>query len=368
MKKVFAAVPLIFLILLLLPLEVAQANPLGPPNVRSIVIASDGSVDPSDAPISRIGSNEYHLTSNLSAETYSLFNTTVYNIVVQRANIILDGENHSIKGAGSQGIRLDFVNGITVKNFVLSGFDSAIEVYSSSNINLLNNSVTTYAFGFEISHSTNVLVEGNNLEDMFDQAAIFLISTNSSIIYNNNLFCSSLKASAFRIEDSYNNFIEANRIANFGSGINFITSSNNSFYQNSLIGNAIQAQDLFSHYQNLNEINQQINQRIHKAIMPIYYPSVNTWKNNYWSDYNGTDNNIDGIGDTPYKIDANNTDYYPLIKLSNVIPSNTINSITITPKAVEDNPILTILAVIVIAFVIVLVVLVLFYRRRKRQG
>jgi hypothetical protein len=34
---------------------------------------------------------------------------------------------------------------------------------------------------------------------------------------------------------------------------------------------------------------------------------------NYWSDYNGTDNNQDEIGDTPYIIDENNTDHYPLM-------------------------------------------------------
>jgi hypothetical protein len=54
----------------------------------------------------------------------------------------------------------------------------------------------------------------------------------------------------------------------------------------------------------------------------------NKWDNgypsggNYWSDYNGTDlysgpyQNVtgsDGIGDTPYVIDANNTDHYPLM-------------------------------------------------------
>lgn len=45
--------------------------------------------------------------------------------------------------------------------------------------------------------------------------------------------------------------------------------------------------------------------------------SVNIWDNgttgNYWSNYNGTDNNGDGIGDTPYVIDHNNQDNYPLM-------------------------------------------------------
>jgi len=59
------------------------------------------------------------------------------------------------------------------------------------------------------------------------------------------------------------------------------------------------------------------------------YASTNIWDDgypsggNYWSDYNGTDlfsgpyQNItgsDGIGDTPYVIDENNRDRYPLMK------------------------------------------------------
>ena len=35
---------------------------------------------------------------------------------------------------------------------------------------------------------------------------------------------------------------------------------------------------------------------------------------NYWDDYNGSDTNGDGIGETPYIIDGNNSDNYPLIE------------------------------------------------------
>ncbi len=35
---------------------------------------------------------------------------------------------------------------------------------------------------------------------------------------------------------------------------------------------------------------------------------------NYWNDYNGTDNDDNGIGDTPYIIDEDNQDIYPLME------------------------------------------------------
>ncbi|HVP16920.1 MAG TPA: NosD domain-containing protein [candidate division Zixibacteria bacterium] len=53
--------------------------------------------------------------------------------------------------------------------------------------------------------------------------------------------------------------------------------------------------------------------------MSIGHFSTNLWDNgiegNYWSDYNGTDANQDGIGDTPYILDQNNTDPHPLMGL-----------------------------------------------------
>ena len=100
---------------------------------------------------------------------------------------------------------------------------------------------------------------------------------------------------------SYNN-IYANYIANNDVGISFHYSSNNKIYHNNFIDNSQQTSSL---------------------------SSINIWDNgypsggNYWSDYTGVDlyngpyqneTGSDGIGDTPYIIDANNQDNYPLME------------------------------------------------------
>jgi len=93
----------------------------------------------------------------------------------------------------------------------------------------------------------------------------------------------------------------------------FGVSSNNSVFHNNFIDNAVQ----------------------------VYSSaSTNVWDNgypsggNYWSDYNGTDlysgvyqnePGSDGIGDTPYVIDENNVDNYPLIYPYGYTPTPDIN-------------------------------------------
>ncbi|MCL4429662.1 MAG: hypothetical protein M1167_02805 [Chloroflexi bacterium] len=60
--------------------------------------------------------------------------------------------------------------------------------------------------------------------------------------------------------------------------------------------------------------------------MPSNFWSSNN-RGNYWADYNGSDANHDGVGDTPYIIDKTNIDNYPLMVPVNIQaePIPTIN-------------------------------------------
>ncbi len=61
---------------------------------------------------------------------------------------------------------------------------------------------------------------------------------------------------------------------------------------------------------------------VHQAV--VYDGTGNSWDagypegGNFWSDYTGVDGNEDGIGDTPYTINAANSDRYPLMLPFNI--------------------------------------------------
>jgi parallel beta-helix repeat protein len=115
-----------------------------------------------------------------------------------------------------------------------------------------------------------------------------------SFCSHNSILANSIAQNPTGIElyHAYNNSIMANTLQDNGNGTYLTMSHNNTFYHNNWINNAGNA---------------------------VNDGSQNTWDNgypsggNYWSDHNPTDKNKDKIGDTPYAIDQNNTDKYPLI-------------------------------------------------------
>jgi parallel beta-helix repeat protein len=94
------------------------------------------------------------------------------------------------------------------------------------------------------------------------------------------------------VGSSDHNSIRGNTVEGNSRGISLYESSNNSIIYNNFWNNTSQVDT---------------------------YNSVNSWDDgypsggNYWSDYTGEDANGDEIGDTPYTIDANNQDNYPLM-------------------------------------------------------
>lgn len=97
----------------------------------------------------------------------------------------------------------------------------------------------------------------------------------------------------------------------------FFTSSNNRIIGNNIttnvygIGLTLSSTDNNLFYNNFEENNAQAycDTQSSGNFWDDGYPSGG----NYWSDYNGTDSDHDGIGDVPYLIESDNQDDYPLM-------------------------------------------------------
>jgi hypothetical protein len=64
--------------------------------------------------------------------------------------------------------------------------------------------------------------------------------------------------------------------------------------------------------------------------------SGNSFTANYWSDYNGTDADGDGVGDTPYVVYESVNDLYPLIKPLNI--TSTIDQLLVIASTPSSTP------------------------------
>jgi len=223
----------------------------------TITIKADGTVSPPTAPISVVG-NVYTFTANIY-ETLS----------VQKNDIVVNGNGHTLQGTGYDGIALYSNSNVTVRNVVVRGFwMGAITVWNSHNMQIRDNDVSDSDTGILLFNSDSNNITGNT------------VRTNSvgiGIVWSSNL-----------------NIISCNTIADQSlAGVwPLYQCGGNLFYHNNFVDNAMQ----------------------------VYNPGeVNAWDNgypsggNYWSDYTGTDADGDGIGDTPYVINSWNVDHYPFM-------------------------------------------------------
>lgn len=176
-----------------------------------------------------------------------------------------------------------------ISNLQISdGAIGILNAYCSNNI--ITHTVTSNNWvGIELDYSTNGMVSGNNMS--FNDDGIWFFSTNNSVISSNDVFNNT--EVGICLDTCSADTIVGNEILKNAMGVNLTMSRDIVIHHNNFVSNGAQAED-------------------DKG-------SENSWDNglpsggNYWSDYSGTDSNHDGIGDSPYVIDSNSKDYYPLM-------------------------------------------------------
>jgi parallel beta-helix repeat protein len=256
--------------------------------ITTIYIQADGTISPTSAPIQRNG-DVYTLTGNI--------NSDADGIVIERNNTVLDGAGYTLQGTNtgsSTGIYASGISGVTIRNINVKAFESGIllDAYSTFN-QIIKNKVEDNDYGINCwAYSDSNNITGNNITANHF-AGIWIIGSSDINVSENNI------------------------MGNSQYGMSLESSSNSSVFHNSFINNA-------------NQID--------------IYDSTSFWDNgypsggNYWSDYNGVDTKCgpnqdhpgaDGIGDTPYALDSNNIDRYPL--MSPWPPEHDVAIINVSP-------------------------------------
>jgi parallel beta-helix repeat protein len=306
MQKIWLA--LLFLLSLAIPMLTSTAA--SAVSTTTIFIQPDGTVNPSNVPIQRNG-DIYTFTAN------------VYDpILVQKSNVTLDGAGYSligpltlaerksepVLGTGPNttlppyiiGLDCDkTVNGLTIRNLNVKDFNIGVYIRTTNNT-LIENAVSGNTVGVLLSGSANKITR--------------------NYIFDNE-------------EGLFFGFEQVN-----GSSANI--PSDIDISENSFINNTYQLSGCVCKVYNFSE-------------------ALHSWDNgnkgNYWSDYNGTDANSDGIGDTYYRIDILNQDRYPLIQ-----------STAQPPVPAAKVPIEAI--VLGVSVAVVVVVAVVAYRQRRQKA
>ncbi|MFW6110757.1 MAG: right-handed parallel beta-helix repeat-containing protein [Thermoproteota archaeon] len=199
---------------------------------------------------------------------------------------------------------------ITENNLEIN--DIGIEFHDSLNSSILSNNLTRNRSGASLVGSQSIYFSGNSVTSNTGKGLWLNGLRNSTleqntITENNEAGVSSL--------DSHNNSLVANTITSNGyQGIKlWEDSSENTISENLITNNSVGLQLTGTPNNNTIYHNNFVNNTNH-----ITTDSNAIWDNgkegNYWDNYSGPDSDQDGIGDTPYVIDENNQDNYPLME------------------------------------------------------
>ncbi|MCW4015628.1 MAG: hypothetical protein NWF06_04595 [Candidatus Bathyarchaeota archaeon] len=241
------------LFLVLVPLLLVYSISIVPVHSSGLIfIRADGSIE---------GTNKIHR----SGDTY-IFNGDIeesYGIIVEKNNIIIDGQGHTLKatprllpiGSWDFGIELSntTTGNVTIKNLEIVDFNIGVYIWTTNNT-VTGNTIIGGNVGIFIAESPNMVV-GNYIANNTEGVFLGPLPDTHKTVYN-------------------------------------------ILYQNSFVNNTIQAYDC-------------------ECTDPHTIQHLNIWDNgtigNYWSDYDGVDANNDGVGDVVYSVSSDDVDLFPLM-------------------------------------------------------
>lgn len=213
--------------------------------------------------------------------------------------------NASASGEDGIGIDGDSFDVSILNNNVSESGDVGVGVYENSfDVSILNNTVTDNdREGIHLKDSNHNIVSGNKISEN-GYYGIYTYDSDNNTVSGNTL--SDNRPGGIYIEKVKHSIFSNNTISNNPKGLQIGDSTDNIVYHNNFVDNE-------KHVENLDS----------KNVWDVGYGGEEdiSYAGNYWDDhvcedeYSGPEQNepgSDGICDTPYIIDANNRDRYPL--------------------------------------------------------
>lgn len=311
------SLPLIVVLLLFAASVSALSLDAKAQSIQTIVIQQDGSISPSSVPIKQDG-NMYTFTDDIFA-----------TIRVMKSNIIINGAGHTLQGP-------------------YNGTHTSVWVIGEGPDQLPEGVLEEYTIGVDLGDKSVTGLTITNLNIKNFSIGTYLWTKNNTL--TSNSVCENVVGVLI---SGSNNTVTDNYIAKNTQGLFFGFNDPSD----------IPADVIISH-NGFDKNNMQIN-----GCLCDDYPEnepPHAWDNgkigNYWSDYTGADLDGDGIGDTPYVVDIQNQDRYPLMQ----------NPTSILTPEVSGGfvpiPAGFLLLAVVVPFVIIITVLVVSEIRNWRKS
>jgi parallel beta-helix repeat protein len=165
--------------------------------------------------------------------TYTFTDDINDSIVVERSNIIIDGDEYTLNGSWSLmvGFNLTSVSNVTIKNVNIVTFGYAMWLEGASQCVISNNTCTDNEGGIWLVSSTGNTVSGNNVKRSVE--AVALDSSSGNNITGNNM-----------TESHYSVYVIDNSTGNTISENNITTSSTSGIYLNGSPNNVISGNNI----------------------------------------------------------------------------------------------------------------------------